>query len=519
MGHTKKQVALKDIYLDSNNPRHNPINSEKAIIAQLLKTENVKKLAKHITTEGTTSPLENIGVYPSTDKPGSYIVAEGNRRICALKLLNKPELASEEADIAYFKKLSGTFNRTSKIDTIVFDSRVEAEPWMELRHGGEQDGVGLNPWDPTQKTRFNGQRGKKDPNAQALMLIDYAESKELVKSELLEKIKLTTVTRFLGNPVFRNMLGLKNKSDLKIQVSEEEFNRVLKRFFIDAINKKDVTSRSKAPDVQTYANKLEQEGVAPKNKNQPVTDLTTTQAQDQQAVTPPANQGQQPQIQAAQPAQAQPQNNTPAPSVSEQPQNNVGQNSNPIMANTMDRPFSMPNPGEDQRPATPFAPTTSDQKSDITPAAPRMRNNQSPNKRKKVIPSSYAAKIYNPVLKRIYDELRTLEADDFPFAANYLMRAFIENLMDIYLKQEFGSGPKELHKKFDKVSKRLEEKKLLNEKQLKFLNTLTVEKDNPFSPDSVGHYVHGGSTPIKEVILTLWDNLEEVTTCILRELK
>lgn len=515
MGHTKKQVALKDIYLDSNNPRHNPINSEKAIIAQLLKTENVRKLAKHITTEGTTSPLEIIGVYPSTDKPGGYIVAEGNRRICALKLLNKPELASEEADVTYFRKLSETFNRTTKIDSIVFDSRAEAEPWMELRHGGEQDGVGLNPWDPTQKTRFNGQRGKKDPNAQALMLIDYAESKELVKSELLEKIKLTTVTRFLGNPVFRNMLGLENKSDLKILVSEAEFNRVLKRFLDDAINKKDVTSRSKAPDVKAYANKLEQEGVAPKNKNQPVTELTTIQAQDQQAVTPPANQEQRPKSAAD---QTQSKNNTPAPQVPEHPQNNVGQNPNPAMANTMDRPFSMPNPGEDQRPATPFAPTTSDQKSDITPAAPRMRTNRSPNDRKYIIPSSFRMPIIDKVLKRIFDELTKLEASTFTFSSSYLMRAFLENLFTIYLKKKTGNAPAQLHKKIDQTAKRLVRDELFTEEEVKYLRVM-LTADHPHSANSLGFVIHGGAIPTKESMISLWDSLEHIIKVLLDEIK
>ena len=61
---TYKSVSINRIYLDPANPRHDPINNEREIIAHLLKTEDIRPLAKSISTLGSTSPIELLALAP-----------------------------------------------------------------------------------------------------------------------------------------------------------------------------------------------------------------------------------------------------------------------------------------------------------------------------------------------------------------------------------------------------------------------------------------------------------------------
>lgn len=95
-------VRVLDLYLDSKNPRHEPISDREKIIEHLVRTEKIKALAKDISEKGI-SPLDLPAIIK--DGKGNFVVVEGNRRICALTLLNDPEL-SPEGDKTYFTNLS-----------------------------------------------------------------------------------------------------------------------------------------------------------------------------------------------------------------------------------------------------------------------------------------------------------------------------------------------------------------------------------------------------------------------------
>ncbi|MCH9844724.1 MAG: ParB N-terminal domain-containing protein, partial [Alphaproteobacteria bacterium] len=81
---------IDDIYLDSDNPRHDSISEQQDIIKHLVTTEEIKieNLAKDIIKLGMISPIEVIATIKVEGEENKYIVVEGNRRICSLKLLN-----------------------------------------------------------------------------------------------------------------------------------------------------------------------------------------------------------------------------------------------------------------------------------------------------------------------------------------------------------------------------------------------------------------------------------------------
>ena len=141
-------LNVLDIYLDNENPRHDPIYDQNKIIEHLLEGERVKNLARHISTHGV-NPLDSIGVVK--DEEDNFVVVEGNRRLCALLLLNDPEKAPS-GEVPYFKKLSENSSKIpTSVNCVLFDDSDEANIWMGIRHNGEQDGVGIKSWDSKQK--------------------------------------------------------------------------------------------------------------------------------------------------------------------------------------------------------------------------------------------------------------------------------------------------------------------------------------------------------------------------------
>ena len=254
---------MLDIYLDTKNPRHNPIDDQNEIIKYLISKEKVKELAKDISSHGI-SPIELFAVLD--DGNGKYIALEGNRRQCALILLNDP-MRSPNSDRTYFQRLADSMpSPITEVDSVVFNSREEADPWIDRRHEGQQDGIGIKQWDATQKTRRNLSRKLKDRNALSQALLQYAVESKYLSQDETERI-LTTATRYLANPFLRKTMGIVSKSndpDVAINVSSDDFDRVLEKFCKDLIDEESgVSSRSKKADWENYAKNLAQEGFAP----------------------------------------------------------------------------------------------------------------------------------------------------------------------------------------------------------------------------------------------------------------
>src|ERR1700730_6460333 len=173
-------VPVSRIFLGLSNPRHEPYNAEAKAIARLCNKENVYPLARDIVKHGL-NPLERLALVALDKRKGtganvSYYAAEGNRRLCALKLLNDPDLAPANLRKA-FESLSEEWS--SPITTVagaVFDDIESVNLWLDRIHNGPQGGIGRKDWNAEQKQRFDG--GSKNRSAQALL--DYAETEKMI---------------------------------------------------------------------------------------------------------------------------------------------------------------------------------------------------------------------------------------------------------------------------------------------------------------------------------------------------
>lgn len=261
------KIKIENIFLDLNNPRYVEQQSESDAIEYLIANEDIKPLAKNIAEIGSISPLELMALVPHPKAKNSYVTAEGNRRLCALKLLIDPDKAKNKKDKEYFNKLkSGMKSKIAEIPAIIFKSFDLARPWVELRHD-PQTGVGTKKWNTEQIGRFN-QGGRADsPNATAISLIDYAKAHKLISDDILQNIQITTLTRFLSTPDVRSAIGLASPKGIQINVEDKDFNAALTKFLEDAADPiGSISSRANVEARRLYAENLRKGGFSPKNR-------------------------------------------------------------------------------------------------------------------------------------------------------------------------------------------------------------------------------------------------------------
>lgn len=451
---TIKTVDLKKLNLDLRNPRIGTFESEHDAIEALLKTEKIFQLAKDIAKKGMTNPLDFIGVFESGTK-GHFVVAEGNRRVCALKLLDKPELAGAPDQIKKFQMLkAGTTTRINKVEVRVFPDRESANIWIPLRHLGQQDGRGLKSWDTAQKARYLEELGRSDsPDRIAKYLIEYATTNDLLTDEQLDQIPVTTITRYVSNPVLRNALGLTNAKPPEITVPENLFKDALKHFLLDSIGQDPkVNSRSKKTQIDEYANELHETGVAPTVRNTTARPLNKTNKET-----------------------THPEDKSSAPE---------------------DEKKTITEKGKPEK---------------------QTRHNRNPYDRTKVVPSDFRMHVKPASLKVIFDEMRQVDVEHFPLSATMLFRAFLENALKHFLNHHRVSIPTELHAKMNAAKTIIGNTNDKNLPGLKNLGAMAANKEFNMSADSLGRVAHGTFTPNKIEILKGWTQIEDVIRVLLEK--
>lgn len=255
-------VALARLHLDSRNPRHDTIEDEPLIIEQLVRGEQILPLAEDICNRGL-SPLERLAAIPHPTLDDHFVMVEGNRRLCSLKLLRDPAKAPTFERKA-FKKLAGRKPALPRrLEVAVFPNRDLANQWIALKHGGQQGGIGTKSWTSSQSSRFkNSLDYVAKPNSLALAMLDYAVNAGILSSEQRNGIALTTVTRYLTNPVVRSALGLVSPSEFAVNVLKSEFDLALSKFLNDVLSG-EVHSRSKAAERAEYGRGLIASGYSP----------------------------------------------------------------------------------------------------------------------------------------------------------------------------------------------------------------------------------------------------------------
>jgi hypothetical protein len=220
------KLSPLEISLDRQNPRINILegDSESQIAGKLIKHEDVIDLAKKIARTGLLRGERPIVV----KEHGQYIVLEGNRRLCACKLLLSPELIPAEYRKG-FPVLStpDEIERIQKIEVDVSPDRKTAEPILTLRHTE----IGIRRWKPVARMRrvmrlldegftvdqvaaeYSESSGKIRKTVREFRLLQLAgQLKGLTKDELAKlddpDLKTNPFTRFFDLSGVKEYLGM-----------------------------------------------------------------------------------------------------------------------------------------------------------------------------------------------------------------------------------------------------------------------------------------------------------------------
>ena len=436
----QQTAALSRLHLDSHNPRHNITEDEPLIIEQLVSGEQILPLAEDICERGL-SPLERLAAIPHPTLAGHFVMVEGNRRLCSLKLLRDPAKAPA-SDRKAFKKLADRKPALPRsLEIAVFPNRGLANQWIALKHGGQQGGIGIKSWTSSQSSRFkNSLDNVARPNSLALAVLDYAVGAGILTAEQRAGLALTTVTRYLTNPVVRSALGLISPSDFLVNVEKSEFDLALSRFLEDVMSGT-VHSRSKAAERAEYGRGLIASG------HSPATKLPDAYSPSDQVAPPPT-------------AESQP------------------------TATASGSPASR-------------------------------RNNRSPDLGTKVIRTGYAAHISDHTTKRVFDELRDIDASKFTFAAAALLRLFMERICRSYAKKCGLGDTGDLSAVIGRCATHMERTAGASKSVFQIWRTLSSNAQHYLSPGTLGTYIHGGTTPVLTELRRGWTDLEEGFTLML----
>ena len=145
---SKASISPLDIALDRDNPRINVESADKEsdIIRKLILYEDVQDLARKIVKTGLLAG-ERIIV---AQEQGQWVVLEGNRRICACKLLLSNQLVPAEFRKTFPKiSTASEIALIEKVDADVAPDRKAAEPILTLRHTKS----GVRKWKPVARMR------------------------------------------------------------------------------------------------------------------------------------------------------------------------------------------------------------------------------------------------------------------------------------------------------------------------------------------------------------------------------
>jgi hypothetical protein len=262
----KLEVEIGDLLLDSENPRTGQVESQSEALAAIvrLSSRNFKNMMRSIKLHGL-DPGDSFYLVQEGEEDDPYTVVDGNRRLAALKVLSQPDLLhgtdlSESMKKPLIKEADGySLPGENLVPCVLFEDRVEANDWIERRHGTRLEGEGRIPWGTLEIQRFQNDRTVLD-------VISFVEKNSTFSDPEWARIKsaveknTSTLRRFLESKAGQNHLGF----NAKTSHGGPEFTYdpayevgVLSQIFAD-IDAGEINTRThnKASDIQEYFDAL-----------------------------------------------------------------------------------------------------------------------------------------------------------------------------------------------------------------------------------------------------------------------
>ena len=222
-----ESIKVSKLLLDLGNPRFNKeVYSQKEAINLMLELQGDKiiRLAEDMIKNGL-DPSENMIVYPDLENNDFYIVAEGNRRTTALKLLEQPTISNINKYKNKFQKLEQLHKKEplTEVNCVIIPNEEEYEHWVSLKHTGDNKGVGRERWTTPEIDRYNAKHGKVSIQSQLYkVIIDHSEEYKNIL-ELKQFIHATNLSRLFDSSTQKVFGLITNEGYLYSTTPYEEF--------------------------------------------------------------------------------------------------------------------------------------------------------------------------------------------------------------------------------------------------------------------------------------------------------
>ncbi|MET8386502.1 hypothetical protein ABZV14_26215 [Streptosporangium canum] len=215
-----RDISVSKLLLDEYNarlgePQPDQKSTEHAL-ATLLGSQ-LLEMARDVLTYGT-DPSASLIVTPEGAPLGKYRVLEGNRRLLVVKALTRPRIVADVLSPARRKRLMDLSTRfrenpIRRLRCIVYEAEEEAEHWIELRHTGANNGIGLVEWDANDKDRWKSRHGAPTNRKEAGQVLDFVDKVYPPRPEDNKKI-FSTLQRIIVDRKVKDRLGIEIKVGL-----------------------------------------------------------------------------------------------------------------------------------------------------------------------------------------------------------------------------------------------------------------------------------------------------------------
>ena len=137
---------------------------------------------------------------------------------------------------------------------------------------------------------------------------------------------------------------------------------------------------------------------------------------------------------------------------------------------------------------------------------PRVRSSSNPSGRKKLLEPSFTVKTSDKALRRLRAEMLALSIDDYEFSANYLLRAFLERVLVLYLRREDPQRVYNNEKHLCQICASDAVSKNAPRKVQQILNQAATSTNFAHSLQTLGTAVHLGTIPVRRQLVAVFDN-------------
>lgn len=287
------KVDLLDF--DARNARLtlNETPSQDELIQEIARVEwkSCIELLKHIVKYGQLSPLENILLLSHGNR---YIVLEGNRRLFALRLLNqhKPtlQLLGERKQTQVESIVKG-HKPITEVRAVIFEHRVDAAPWITLKHASGQGGAAMKPWRAFEKDRDEYNRNPNNCPKTLAFIYTAINLRGSHKgfADVIDRVLdngYTNLERIITSSFFEEMTGITISGTMLRSLYGEKYVHNIVMSICEALANKEANSRdlNKTTGLEKFIRSIVEKHESSKTPNEKVElDAKIPQAVDKQS--------------------------------------------------------------------------------------------------------------------------------------------------------------------------------------------------------------------------------------------